>query len=57
MRNLRPPILTLLSIAILALAGVGCDDSPRQVKESEEYSFDDMAAMAAEESKLSEVEQ
>ncbi|WP_419189154.1 hypothetical protein [Stieleria marina] len=35
----------------------GCDDGPRQVQETSEFNFDDMAAQAAADSELSEVEE
>ncbi|WP_218933677.1 hypothetical protein [Rubripirellula lacrimiformis] len=43
---------------VSALIFVGCDDpGPSQVQETSQYSFDDMAAMAAEETTLSEAEE
>jgi hypothetical protein len=42
---------------VSALTVCGCDDGPRQVQETDEYSFDEMAAQAAADSELSEVEE
>ena len=44
-------------VMMSALTVCGCDDGPRQVQETEEYSFDDMAAQAAADSEWSEVEE
>ncbi|MGB7343871.1 MAG: hypothetical protein WBD20_06645 [Pirellulaceae bacterium] len=46
-----------LLVSITTVSFVGCDSGPRQVQETSEYTFDDMAAQAAADSELSEVEE
>lgn len=58
MIHLRMIHLTSAWLALmLFVALAGCDDAPRVVQETDEYSFDDIAAQAAADTVLSEVEE
>ncbi len=55
--HIRLNFVFVVVCLVFSFGSIGCNDGPRQVKETSDYTFDDVAAMAAADSELSEVEE